>query len=200
VFAAGNRTLRRKARESMSVPDLLRFAWDRINLGRTSHMKITGLRDARAIVLAHAAEMEAMLDGRDFLFGATPCHADFSAYHGLWMIHFLAESSLLKPFPRLLAWLTRMQAFGDGRPQPMTIEASLRVAREATPRTVAAEHRGDALVGRDVVVAPDDYALTPTRGVLAGATHTRWIVAREHADVGTVHVHFPRRGFVLRPA
>jgi hypothetical protein len=200
VFAAGNRTLRRKARESMSLAGMLRFAWDRINLGRTSRMKITGLRDARAIVLAHAAEMEAMLSAQDFLFGATPCHADFSAWHGLWMIHFLAESSMFRPFPRLVAWLERMHAFGDGTARELSVAESLRAARESTPRAIAQEQRSDARVGREVVVAPDDYALTPTRGVLAGATHTRWIVAREHKDVGTVHVHFPRRGFVLQTA
>jgi glutathione S-transferase len=197
VFAAGNRTLRRKARESMSLPGLLRFAWDRINLGRTATTPIVGLREARPIVLAHAAQVEAQL-AQDFLFGATPNHADFSTFHGLWMIHFLAESRLLHGFPRLVAWLERMQAFGDGQPTPLAAEEALAVARRAEPRAIAAEHRAEARIGRAVSIVPDDYAQDATRGVLAGATPTRWILAREHRDIGTVHVHFPRRGYVLQ--
>ncbi|MDP2228926.1 MAG: glutathione S-transferase family protein [Moraxellaceae bacterium] len=196
VFAAGNSTLRRKARESMSVTDLLRFVWDRLNVGRTATTRITGLRDARTIVKAHAADIEARLT-QDFLFGATPTHADFATYHGLWMIHVLAESSLLKPYPRLVAWIGRMQAFGDGVSRPLSIADSLALARASTPRAIADNEREDARIGQRVRAAPDDYAQTPTAGVLVGATPTRWIVAREQADVGTVHVHFPRKGFVL---
>jgi len=68
VFAAGNRTLRRKARESMSLLDMGRFVWDRLNIGRTAKTRIRGLRDARSIVQAHAADIEARLT-QDFLFG-----------------------------------------------------------------------------------------------------------------------------------
>ncbi|MES2918168.1 MAG: glutathione S-transferase family protein [Pseudomonadota bacterium] len=196
VLAAGNRTLRRKAWESMSVTDLLRFAWDRINLGRTATAPIVGLREARPAALAHAAGVEAMLV-QDFLFGPTPNHADFSTYHSLWMIRELAESRMLRDLPRLNAWMDRMRAFGEGRPVPLSIEAALALARAATPRAIAAEFRSDVLVGQRVSVAPSDYGQVPTAGVLAGATPTRWIVAREDARLGLVHVHFPRQGYVL---
>ncbi|MCC2636816.1 MAG: glutathione S-transferase family protein [Moraxellaceae bacterium] len=198
VLAAGNRTLRRKARESMSLPGLLRFAWDRIKLGRTATTRIVGLRAARPAALAHAARVEAALT-QDFLFGATPNHADFSTYHSLWMIRDQAESRMLKDLPRLNAWMDRMQALGDGRPATLTIDAALAIARQATPRAIPAEHRSDPLVGRTVTIAPSDYAQVPSAGVLAGATPTRWILAREDAQVGTVHVHFPREGYTLQP-
>ncbi len=199
VFAAGNRTLRRKARESMSLLDMGRFVWDRLNIGRTAKTRIRGLRDARSIVQAHAADIEARLT-QDFLFGPTPNHADFATFHGLWMIHFLAESSQLAGYPKLVAWLERMHAFGDGAMQPLAIPEALAIARAATPRALADSERADARIGQRVQVAPDDYGLTPTTGVLAGATPTRWIVAREHPEVGTVHVHFPRKGFALTTA
>lgn len=198
VLAAGNRTLRRKARASMSLPGLLRFAWDRIKLGRTATTRIVGLRAARPAALAHAARVEAALK-RDFLFGSTPNHADFSTYHSLWMIRDLAESRMLKDLPRLNAWMDRMQAFGDGSPSTLTIDAALAIARQARPRAIPAEHRSDPLVGRTVTIAPSDYAQVPSAGVLAGATPTRWILLREHPLVGTVHVHFPREGYTLQP-
>lgn len=197
VLAAGNRTLRRKALASMSWGGMARFVWDRLNMGRTASTRIIGLRQARPAVLAHAAVVERMLE-RDFLFGDTPGHADFSTWHGLWMIRDLAESGLLRDFPRLNAWMDRMKAFGDGAPSPMSIADSLAVARAATPRAIAPEHLADARVGRRVSIAPDDYGQVPSAGVLAGVTPTRWILAREHADTGTVHVHFPRQGYTLR--
>lgn len=197
VFAAGNRTLRRKAWESMSLRDILRMAWDRINIGRTATTPITGLREARPLVQAHALVVERMLT-QDFLFGATPNHGDFSTFHGLWMIHFLAESRLLKGQPRLNAWLERMHAFGDGKPAPLAADGALEIARAAEPRAIAAEHRAAEEVGRRVSIAPSDYAQAPSEGVLAGATPSRWILAREPAGMGRVHVHFPRAGFTLR--
>lgn len=196
VLAAGNRTLRRKARESMSTTDLLRFAWDRINLGRTATTRIVGLRQARPAALAHAAQVEAQLQ-RDFLFGDAPGHADFSTYHSLWMIRELAESGMLRDFPRLNAWMDRMRDFGDGLPSPLSIEESLAIARRATPRAIAPEFRADARVGQRVTIAPADYGQVPSTGMLAGVTPTRWILAREDRLVDTVHVHFPRDGYTL---
>lgn len=198
VLAAGNRTLRRKARESMSVTELLRFAWDRLNLGRTATTRIVSLRQAQPVALAHAAQVEAQLQ-RGFLFGDTPDHADFSTYHGLWMIREMAESRMLREFPRLNAWMDRMRAFGDGRPSPLAIEDALAIARRATPRAIAPEFLADARVGQRVAIAPSDYGQVPSAGVLAGVTPTRWILAREDKQVGTVHVHFPRDGYTLKP-
>lgn len=198
VLAAGNRTLRRKAWESMSFPDLLRFAWDRLNLGRTSVTRIVSPWQARPTVLEHVANLEERLT-QDFLFGETPQHADFSTYHGLWMIHFLAESRLLRAYPRTVAWLERMQALGEGTPLPLSEERALAIARQSEPRDIAPEYRADALIGKPVSIAPADYGLVPTTGLLVGATLTRWIVARDDARVGRVHVHFPRRAYTLTP-
>lgn len=199
VLAGGNSTLRRKARQSMSLLDLGRFAWDRIRMGRTASIRIVGMREARPVVLAHAADVETRL-ARDFLFGDAPCHADFSAYHGLWFIRELAESSLLRDFPRLNAWMDRMRAFGDGQPRTLDARDALAAARQATPRAIADADRQDPLVGQAMEIAPSDYGQVPTAGTLAGATPTRWILARESAETGKVHVHFPRDGYALVPS
>lgn len=199
VLAAGNRTLRRKARESMGLLGLARFAWDRVQLGRTASTRIVGLREARPVALAHAAQVEEKL-AQDFLFGDTPNHADFSTYHGLWMIRELAESRLLQGLPRVNAWMDRMRAWGDGTPTAMSIDKALAVARQSAPRAIPEAWRHDPLVGREVSIAPDDYGQVPSRGVLAGVSPTRWILAREHRDTGPVHVHFPRQGYLLTPA
>lgn len=198
VLAAGNKTLRRKAWDSMSLLDLLRFAVDRLGMGRSSRLPVVGLREARPIVQAHAADIESRLQ-QDFLFGSTPVHADFSTYHGLWMIHTLAQSSQFKAYPRLLAWLERMQAFGEGQSQPLSIAQALAAARDAEPRALDAGQLEHALLGQMVAIAPDDYGREASRGRLVGVTATRWVLARDTAGLGRVHVHFPRRGFELQP-
>jgi hypothetical protein len=48
-----------------------------------------------------------------------------------------------------------------------------------------------------VTVQADDYGRDPVQGRLAGLTPTRVTVAREAADLGLIHVHFPRAGYVL---
>lgn len=201
VLAAGNRTLRRKARASMSTLELARFVWDRLNLGRTATTRIVGLRQARPVARAHAENVEERLgQGQDFLFGATPNHADFSTWHGLWMIRELAESRLLRDLPRLNAWMDRMKAFGEGRPTPLAIPDALALARAASPRPLPAAAPAEPRLGQPVRIAPADYGQVPTTGVLVGATPTRWILAREHKDTALVHVHFPRAGYALTPA
>lgn len=197
VLAGGNGTLRRKAMASMSTLDFARFLWDRIKVGSTAKVPVAGLRQARPMVLAHAAELESRLK-QDFLFGDTPTHADFSTWHGLWFIRDLAESSMLDKYPRTLAWMDRISAFGEGQPQPMSPAQALAAARASTPRALTdAERQGDPRIGRRVAIAPEDYWQDPTTGTLVGATASRFILAREHADIGLVHVHFPRERFVV---
>jgi glutathione S-transferase len=49
-----------------------------------------------------------------------------------------------------------------------------------------------------VSVAAETFGQEPTQGVLLAATRTRYSLRREDARAGTVHVHFPRIGYVLR--
>lgn len=199
VLAGGSKKLNRKVRQSMSLLDIGRFLWDRINLGRKASVKIVGLRQARPRALEHIAEVEARLQD-DFLFGAHPDHADFSTYHSLWFIRDLGESRMINAFPKTMAWMDRMKAFGDGTRTELTAEQALDIAKNATPRPIAEEHRTDPLIGKPVSIAPSDYGQVPTAGTLVGATPTQWILAREEKGLGTLHVHFPRQGFVLTPA
>lgn len=196
-LAAGNLRLGRKLTGLMSAGDLVRFAWDRINLGRTARVSPKELARPRQRVLEHAAQVEQMLAGRDFLQGDAPTHADFSVWHGFWFLNDFAESALLRDFARTQAWMDRMRIFGEGAPASLDAREALAVARAATPRTIAAEHRRHDWLGMAVRVAPTDYGREATEGTLAGETATRWIIAREHPETGLLHQHFPREGFRL---
>lgn len=196
VLAGGSKKLNRKVLKSMSLIDIARFLFDRINMGRKASIKITSPKQARPKVMAYLAELEKIITD-DFLFGAAPCHADFSTYHGLWFIRDLGERRMINDFPKTIAWMDRMKAFGNGTSTEITPQQSIIMARKATPRAIAEEHTQDPRIGKRVTIAPNDYAQEPSQGVLVGATPNRWIIARENKDVGLVNVHFPKQGYVL---
>jgi len=194
AIAASTRAMGRKFRQSLSVADMARFIWDRLNFG----LPVLSLRAARQRVRLHLESLERMLK-QPFLFGKQPNHADFSTYHSLWFLRDLAESSLLDDYPQTLAWMDRMQAFGHGGRREISAQQALDIAREATPRAIAAGHRKDPQIGQQVRITPTDYGQIATSGKLVGATPTRWILARDVAEVGSIHLHFPRQGFTLAP-
>jgi glutathione S-transferase len=196
LFAAGTMKLNIKVLKAMSLLDVGRFLLDRINMGRKAKVRAVSPLKAKELVIAHLADLEQRLS-QDFLFGQQPTHTDFSTYHTLWFIHELAESPLLKDHPRLLNWMARMKAFGHGTSQQINEVQALKAA-QAEPRAIAQEYRQDALIGQTVSIAPADYGCEPTTGVLVGVMPNRWIIARQDAELGTLHVHFPRQGYTLR--
>jgi hypothetical protein len=142
--------------------------------------------------------MESMLS-EDFLFGSTPCIADFSAYHGLWFVSELAGKPWLRDFPKVKAWMARMTAFGHGEFREITADQALDIARDALPRTIEAAG-DDPLAGKHVEISPDDYGREPVTGKLVYADDQTLVLGRSHKRVGQVHVHFPRQGFAVKPA
>lgn len=194
---SGTLAMGRKVWAGMSLREIVGFVRDRIAIGRRARVSGGNPRRARERVLAHLDDCESRLDGQPWLFGDTPCHADFSAWHSLRFIHELAETDVLADYPLVQDWFERLRAFGEGRRREITADEARAVALAATPRVIAPAHLQDERIGREVSIAPDDYALDPTPGRLAGVTPARWIIARETPEGHVVHVHFPRQGYTL---
>jgi glutathione S-transferase len=198
LVCANTLSMGRKLLKSMALLDIPRFLWDRVNIGRKASLNAGLLRNPRRVVTEHLQRLEAQLQDSDYLFGDAPNHADFSTLHGLWFMRDLGESSITAGFTQVNAWMDRLLAFGDGQRSELGGEAALQIAGRSTPRKIPARHRVDALTGRRVAIRPADYAQDQSEGYLAGTTPTQWILAREAASVGLVHVHFPKSGFELR--
>jgi len=49
-------------------------------------------------------------------------------------------------------------------------------------------------------VTPDDWGFDPVEGELVAIDRDSIAIRRDDALIGTVHVHFPREGFTIRPA
>lgn len=161
--------------------------------------------DAAATYKSHLRRIANMLHGQDYLFGAQPCVADFSAYHPLWFTQQRtpALAGILDATPEVKSWMARMQAIGHGTPSKCSAEQALQVAHACSPASLQGEmfqdEHGIAL-GSAVVIAADHFGLEPTEGALVAATRTRYSLKRSDPRAGTVHVHFPRVGFTLKKA
>ncbi len=82
-----------------------------------------------------------------------------------------------------------------------TSAEAIAVAAAAQPAALAddifQDDHGIAL-GSRVTIAAEAFGTEPTEGILRAATRTRYTLERSDDRAGTVHVHFPRIGFVLK--
>ena len=105
------------------------FAADRaaLTVGRAR----PGPADNAAHLATQLRWLESLLaDGRPFLLGAVPCIADVAAAQSVWHLRrapLMADT--LAQFPRVAAWYTHVNAFGQGRPTPMSSAEALEVSR-----------------------------------------------------------------------
>jgi len=144
-----------------------------------------------------------LADGRSFLLGDAPNLADFSVYHPLWaMRRNPGSDNFFGPLKHTTAWIERMKAFGHGTPTEMTSADAVRVAREATPTTRAAEDPADPIgrkVGDRVRVHHEAYGREPVEGELVRADAHSVAIRRRDERAGDVVVHFPREGMIIVP-
>jgi glutathione S-transferase len=161
--------------------------------------------DATAAYRSYLRRLANMLEESPFLLGDAPCVADFSVYHALWFTRWRVPvmAGILDATPGVLSWLDRMAAFGQGNPQALSSAEAIAIAAAATPAPVAQEPFQDEHgipLGSRVTVTAESFGPEPTEGELIAATRMHYTLRRSDERAGTVHVHFPRIGFVLRKA
>jgi hypothetical protein len=96
--------------------------------------------------------------------------------------------------------VARVGQIGHGQPVAMTADDAIAAARDAEPtvRGVVAAGSGFA-AGQPVLVSQEGTSDAPTAGRLAVLTDRRISILRDHPETGTVAVHFPRIGQIIRP-
>lgn len=155
---------------------------------------------------AQAAWIDAALEGRDYLEGGAPMLADVAAYMNLWFTRGAVPATaerMLKGLKRLPPWMERMHAIGHGVRKEMSPGDALELARTSQPGDFTTHDADDALglePGQPVAVMPDDYGRDPVVGALVAATRERIVIARNTDELGLLHVHFPRAGYLAFPA
>ncbi len=149
-----------------------------------------------------------MAEEHEFLFGTEPCVADFAAYHPLWFttqrVPVLAD--ILNATPAVGEWMARMAAIGHGGMDKFSSADAITVAANAEPAPLAANLLIDSAfqddhgipLGSRVTITPETFGTEATEGELIAATRMHYTLRRTDDRAGTVHVHFPRIGYVLK--
>ena len=161
--------------------------------------------DAAAAYKSYLRRLANMLDGQAFLLGNAPCIGDFAAYHPLWFTRTQTSvmAGILGATPAVLAWMDRMAALGHGSVQEWSAAEAIALAARSTPAPLADEPFQDEHgipLGTLVTVAGESFGPEPTEGELIAATRMHYTLRRTDERAGTVHVHFPRMGYILKKA
>jgi glutathione S-transferase len=147
-----------------------------------------------------------LADGREFMSGTDAGISDVLAYYLVWFIRgrYAGGPELLKQFEKLCGWEDRVRAIGHGAPTAMDADAALAVAKAAEPAVSGAVDPGDpqsVAAGDSVTVTPTGVSGAPSvAGRVLRLDAQNIVLHREDPLVGAVAVHFPRIGYVVRPA
>lgn len=164
--------------------------------------------DATPAYKTYLARLSDMLKAQPFLFGQQACIADFCAYHPLWMLHVRSSdaANLLQYFPVVQEWVLRMKDLGSSNVQDMDSQQAIAVAAAADPLPLGAgplnhgpfvnEHGIE--LETPVRICAESFGKEPTIGELVAATDKHFTLRRTDGRAKTVHVHFPRMGYVLK--
>jgi len=159
--------------------------------------------DATAAYKSYLRRLANMLDDHPFLLGDAPTVADFAAYHPLWFsrVRNPVMGDILQATPGVLGWMDRLAALGHGRMDKFDSADAIAVAAASQPAPLGDEpfqdEHGIAL-GSRVSIAAETFGTETTEGELVAATRMHYTLRRTDERAGTVHVHFPRIGYVLR--
>jgi glutathione S-transferase len=172
---------------------------------KAMRVNMTQLRtgDATAAYRSYLRRLANMVEEHPFLLGDAPCVADFAAYHPLWFsrVRVPVMAGILDATPGVLAWMDRMAALGQGTMQKFSAAEAVALAAASTPLPLADEPFQDEHgipLGSRVSVTAESFGTEPTEGELLAATRMHYTLRRTDERAGTVHVHFPRIGYVLK--
>jgi len=166
--------------------------------------------DATSAYRSYLRRIAHMAEEHDYLFGLEPCVADFAAYHPLWFTRTRVPvmADILDTTPAVGEWMDRLAALGHGRFEKFSAADAIVTARGAEPMPGGAnllidsafqDDHGIAL-GSQVSIAAESFGTETTEGELIAATRMHYTLRRTDERAGTVHVHFPRIGYILKKA
>ena len=159
--------------------------------------------DAAAAYKSYLRRMSDMLDEWPFLLGSEPSIADFAAYHPLWFTRTRTPvmAGVLEATPAVLVWMDRMADIGHSSFEKFSPLDAIALAAASTPSVLGddifQDEHGISL-GSEVTIKSENFGLEPTQGELIAATRMHYTLRRTDGRAGTVHVHFPRIGYVLK--
>ena len=172
-----------------------RFGLDMAALSRaTPHLT------TQALTAAHWLNAS-LGDGRAFVGGDAPGHADLAFYSNIWFVRSnpFAKAATAEMFalPHLARWYDRIAALGHGSPETITANDAIAIAAAATPAAVTGGIDAPFVLDQMVAIKTDGSGDAPVVGRLAQCDPTGIVILRSGARCGDVAVHFPRLGQIV---
>lgn len=139
-----------------------------------------------------------------YVIGTKPGLVDVHAHMNIWFVQqhlpdFVSEC--FESAPLTEDWYKRLSEVEGQDPEEIEADEAISVARAAGPRLIAATTYNESQglrPGQQIAVSADDYGQDTIEGSLVHADAQRVILQRSDPQVETVHVHFPRAGYVIR--
>ncbi len=144
--------------------------------------------------------------GGQYLITSKPGLVDVHAYMNVWwMAQALPEfmDACFETAPLTQDWYTRLKNSEGQEPETITAQRALDIAKNCAPRLVAATTDYEPQLfasGEKIAVAPDDYGIDWVTGDLVHSDAQRVVLKHFTPEAETIHVHFPRAGYLVRRA
>lgn len=146
----------------------------------------------------------ALADGRAFIGGDAAGHGDLALYSNAWFLKAMPFSGdfAAKVFglPKFAAWYDRLAALGQGTRIESDAKAAIQAAAAVDPAPCSDCVEDGFAVGQLVLIQTETSGDDPVAGKLLRSGPTGITIQRESSRAGTVNVHFPRLGQIVRPA
>jgi glutathione S-transferase len=187
-----------EAMRLLTQDELTGIGQDRASMWEASGRPRKRFHTAKAELAIYLVRLDRATAADEFLLGDEPSIADFSAYHGVWLLEKIAPEPL-EPHANLRAWMERVAAIELEEPTPVTAEEAIEICRESDewePEEAFDEEPGFAK-GDDVTIRATDYGCDPIAGTLHQSTLSEVTLRREDPRAGAVYVHFPRVGYEI---
>jgi glutathione S-transferase len=157
---------------------------------------------SRGALASACAMLDASLSRQPFVLGEAFSVADAAVYHTLWFVRSDATSAqIIYSKPNLADWFARVEGMGNGRPEPMSGDDAMAVARDAEPADLdeaAGDDPSGLELGSRVGICSDDLPTDVFVGRLVTLREHEMVIERSDEEVGRVAVHFPRAGYQVR--
>ena len=169
----------------------------RFGLDMTQLAGVTPHLTAQALTAAHWLDAT-LADGRAFVGGEVPGHADLAFYSNIWFVKNIpfarAATEAIFAHANLAAWFERMRGLGHASHTEISADEAVAVAAAATPGAINGTIDAPFVAGQSVLVKTDGSGDAPVHGSLAQLDPTGIVVLRDGERCGRVAVHFPRLG------
>jgi glutathione S-transferase len=154
----------------------------------------------------HAASIDRQLsDGRLFLLGERPGLADIHAWAVLSFVRnaMPLTNELLLEYRHMPPWEQRMVDLGEGERISSNPQTAFSAARKASPQAGVFVDSSDPLQlapRQKVMVSATGSDRGDSLGELVGLDVHEIVIDPGNAELGALHVHFPRYGYRVAPA